>query len=349
MMHPAERDSRENILSPELIRFAEESLAAGKLSWREISGDGSARRFYRVKGREGSWIIMINNDPPTDDRGVTENDSFLYIARHLRGIGVPVPEIFHYDLKRGWFLLEDLGACHLQTGVLRIKDDRKRLVETYQQVIDALVIMQAEGRKGFDPSLTHNPPYDQQFMLAWESGYFHRAFLKGFINLDIPDEELKDELEELARQAAEAPAEYFLYRDFQSRNILVRSEGLGFLDFQGGRLGPLQYDLASLLLDPYVELENEVQEELRAYYLGRIEKRVALDPQGFQEQYPFVALHRAMQILGAFAFLTKVRRLKFFRPYIPPALQGLRALLQEKHFTPYKKLKKIVFEEIKGI
>jgi N-acetylmuramate 1-kinase len=348
-MQPARRDDRETIPTPELARFAEESLSAGKLSWREITGDGSGRRFYRVKGKAGSWIVMINNQPPKDERGVTENDSFLYIARHLRGIGIPVPVVYHHDREKGWFLMEDLGDCHLQTEVMHIKGDRKQLVETYQRVIDALVIIQAEGRKGFDPSLTHNPPYDERFVLAWESGYFHRAFLKGFCGLDIAEEELREELEGLARQAAQAPSGYFLYRDFQSRNIMVREGGFGFLDFQGGRLGPLQYDLASLLLDPYVELGRAVEEELLAYYVGRIQERAALDPKGFQEQYPFVALHRAMQILGAFGFLTTVRGLAFFRPYIPPALQGLRALLKERCFGPYKKLKRVVFEEIKGI
>ncbi len=292
---------------------------------------------------------MINSQPPKDERGVTENDSFLYICRHLRAKGIPVPVIYQHDRERGWFIMEDMGDCHLQTEVMRIKGDRKQLVKTYQGVIDALVIIQAEGRKGFDPALTHNPPYDERFMLTWESGYFHRAFLKGFLGLDIPEEELRDELGNLARQAAEAPAGYFLYRDFQSRNIMVREKGWGFLDFQGGRLGPLQYDLASLLLDPYVELGHEVQEELLVYYLGRIEEQTALDAQGFQEQYPIVALHRAMQILGAFGFLTTAKGLAFFRTYIPPALRGLRTLLQERYFTPYKKLKRVVFEEITGI
>jgi hypothetical protein len=223
------------------------------------------------------------------------------------------------------------------------------LVETYQRVIDTLIRMQTEGSRGFDPCLTHNPPYDARFMLTWESGYFLRAFLNGFLGLDIPGEELKEELAELACCAAEAPGGYFLYRDFQSRNIMVQSEGLGFLDFQGGRLGPLQYDLASLMLDPYVELDHPVQEELLTYYLKRIADQVAVDLRGFQEQYPFVALHRAMQILGAFGFLTRIRGLAFFRPYIPAAIQGLRTLLQERCFNPYKKLKKICLEEIKGI
>jgi aminoglycoside/choline kinase family phosphotransferase len=350
MMHPAKKEDRETIPSTDLIRFAEGSLTAGKLSWEEIRGDGSDRRFYRVTGKAGkSWIVMINNQPPKDERGVTENDSFLYICRHLRAKEIPVPEVYQHDRERGWFIMEDMGDCHLQTEVMRIKGDRGKLIETYQRVIDALVIIQTEGCRGFNPALTHNPLYDEQFMLAWESGYFYRAFLKGFLGLDIPDEEIRDELEELAHQAAEAPAGYFLYRDFQSRNIMVRKGGLGFLDFQGGRLGPLQYDLASLLLDPYVVLEHKVQDDLRAYYLGRIEERAVLDPQGFQEQYPFVALHRAMQILGAFAFLAKAKGLTSFRPYIPPALQGLRALLKERCFSPYRKLKKIVLEDINGI
>jgi aminoglycoside/choline kinase family phosphotransferase len=348
-MPRAKRDERETIPAPDLIRFVKGYCSEGDLSWEEIAAEGSGRRFYRVKGKTGSWIVMINSQPPQDQRGVTENDSFLYIARHLRSQGAPVPAIYHHDREKGWFLMEDLGDCHLQTEVLGMKGDRRRIIETYQLVIDVLAMIQVEGRKGFDPARIHNAPYDRGFMLAWESGYFHRAFLKGYLGLDIPDVELRDELEDLARQAAEAPAGYFLYRDFQSRNIMVREKGLGFIDFQGGRLGPLQYDLASLLLDPYVELDHGVQEELLAYYLGRIKDRAQVDLTSFQEQYPLVALHRAMQILGAFGFLTEARGLAFFRAYIPPALRSLRALLKDRCFNPYKKLKRVVFEEIKDI
>lgn len=348
-MSSGKRAEKETSSSPELIRFVETYLTAGKLAWEEIAGEGSGRRFYRVRGKGKSWVVMANSRPPKDQRGVTENDSFLYIAQHLKGKKVPAPEIYHLDMERGWFLMEDLGDCHLQTEVLRIKGDQRQLIETYQRVVDCLAIIQVEGRKGFDPARTHNAPYDQGFMLAWESGYFYGAFLRGYLGLNIPDEELRDELEDLARQAAQAPAGYFLYRDFQSRNIMVREGKLGLLDFQGGRLGPLQYDLASLLLDPYVEMDQGVQEKLLAYYMKRIRERAILDPKGFQEQYPVIALHRNMQILGAFAFLTKARGLEFFRPYIPPALRSLRTLMEAKCFNPYKRLKRVVFEEVTGI
>jgi aminoglycoside/choline kinase family phosphotransferase len=348
-MSAIKRGDRGVIPSPNLVQFAQEYLSEGDLSWEEITGDGSVRRFYRVMGREGSWVVMVHERPPTDQRGITENDSFLYIAGHLKAKGAPVPEIYHHDKERGWFLVEDLGDHHLQTEVMGIAGDRKRLIKTYQKVIDTLIHIQVEGREGFDLARTHNAPYDQAFMLAWESGYFHFAFLQGYLGLEVPDDELREELEGLAQRAAGAAGGYFLYRDFQSRNIMVMNEKLGLLDFQGARLGPLQYDLASLLLDPYVELGEVVQEELLAYYLGRIQGLITLDPQEFREVYPFVALHRTMQILGAFAFLSKGRGREYFRQYIPPAVKNLRALLGDQLFAPYKKLRRVVFEEIHRI
>jgi aminoglycoside/choline kinase family phosphotransferase len=348
-MPAGNRSERGAVPSPDLIQFAQEYLSEGGLSWDEIAGDGSERRFYRVTGKTGSWVVMVHERPPKDQHGVTENDSFFYIAQHLKAKGIPVPEIYHHDKERGWFLMEDMGDRHLQTEVVSIAGDRKRLIETYQKVIDLLILIQVEGREGFDLARTHNAPYDQGFMLAWESGYFHFAFLKSYLGLDIPDEELREELEDLAQRTARAPSGYFLYRDFQSRNIMVSDEGLGLLDFQGARLGPLQYDLASLLLDPYVELEEGAQEALLAYYLGHIQDRITLDPQEFPELYLLVALHRNMQILGAFAFLSQGRGREYFREYIPPAVKSLRALLGNQLFAPYKKLRRVVFEEIHRI
>ncbi|MBN1255025.1 MAG: phosphotransferase [Deltaproteobacteria bacterium] len=348
-MSATKRSGRETSPSEDLISFARGYLQEDNLSWQEIAGEGSGRLFYRVTAKDGSWVIMVHEHPPTNQRGVTENDSFLYIARHLRGKGLPVPEIYHHDMTRGWFIMEDLGDCHLQTEVMGMKGDRGRLIKTYHRIIDILIRVQVEGGKGFDLARTHNVPYDQRFMLAWESGYFHYIFLNGYLGLDIPDEELREEFEALALRAAGAPGNHFLYRDFQSRNIMVRDNELGLVDFQGGRLGPLQYDLASLLLDPYVELDEEMQDELLEYYLGHIQERIPIDPREFRTLYPFVAIHRAMQVLGAFAFLTKAKGLCFFQSYIPPALRGLRTLLGDTCFDPYKKLRRVVFEEIKGI
>ena len=349
-MPASKRSAKQAFPSEKLSRFAQECLAEDDLSWEEIAGDGSPRLFFRVTGKRGKrWVVMVHEYPPTDQRGITENDSFLYIARHLREKGIPVPEVYHHDLTRGWFIMEDLGDRHLQAEVLSIQGDRGRLIETYQKVIDLLVRLQVEGSEGFDLGQTHNAPYDQRFMLAWESGYFHFAFLNSYLGLGISDEVLREELGDLAQRAAKARSEYFLYRDFQSRNIMINGNALGLVDFQGARLGPLQYDLASLLIDPYVELDEEVQEELLSYYLGRIEERIPLDPHEFKEEYLLLALHRNMQILGAFAFLSQARGKEYFCAYIPPAVKSLRVLLANKLFVPYNTLKHVVFEEIQGI
>ena len=335
--------------APNVVRFVKEHITEENLSWEKIVGDGSGRRFYRVRGRRRSWVVMIHDHPQKNKRGVNENDSFLYIGQHLKEKEIPVPEIYHQEKERGLFLLEDFGDVHLQNEVMRVGGNQQRVKEIYQHVIDILILTQVHGAKGFDPSQTHNPPYDKAFMLAWESGYFHFAFLVGYLGLSILDEELRDELEALAQEAAQAQGGYFLYRDFQSRNIMVRDKGFGFLDFQGARLGPLQYDLASLLLDPYVELEEEIQKELMTYYLMRIQECEPLDAQHFRKFYPFVAVHRNMQVLGAFAFLSRARGREFYQRYIPIALKSLRALLKDKRFDAYKQLRRAVFEEIKGI
>lgn len=348
-MPSAMKDDSRGTPSPDLIRFVQGYLPEDDLSWEEVAGDGSARRFYRVRGGSGSWVVMISDHPSQDQRGITENDSFLYIAEHLRGKGISVPAIYAHDKEQGYFLLEDLGDLHLQVEIMRTRGDHQRIMNIYQGVIGLLIIIQVEGRGGFDPSRTHNPPYDRDFMLAWELGYFHAAFLVDYLGLPIPVEELRDEFETLAEEAAQAQGGFFLYRDFQSRNIMVRDEGLGFLDFQGARLGPLQYDLASLLLDPYVELDEGIQEELMAYYLRQIQGQIPLDEGAFRKYYPLIAIHRAMQVLGAFAFLSRRRGKVYYEQYIPPAVRNLRTLLGDQRFTAYKKLRKVVFEEISGI
>jgi aminoglycoside/choline kinase family phosphotransferase len=126
----SKRSSAETLPAEDLIRFAQGCLTEDNLSWEEIPGDGSPRRFYRLTGAKGkSWVVMVHERPPTDQRGVTENDSFLYITRHLRTKGVPVPEIYHHDMTRGWFIMEDLGDRHLQDEVISIKGDRGGLIE----------------------------------------------------------------------------------------------------------------------------------------------------------------------------------------------------------------------------
>jgi len=205
-----------------------------------------------------------------------------------------------------------------------------------------LAHMQVQGAEGFDPDWCWDTPrYDKSLMLDRESGYFLRAFWKGLLGQEEPSG-LQEEFDFLAEKAAAIPAGFFLHRDFQSRNIMIYQNKPCFIDFQGGRLGPLGYDLASLLIDPYVALPDDFQIELLEAYLDELEKLITVDRRKFIEEYLLLALHRNLQIVGAFSFLSTERKKVFFRQYIEPALVSLNKLLDCEIFSEMQVLRKIV-------
>ena len=166
--------------------------------------------------------------------------------------------------------------------------------------------MGIEGVKGFDPAFTFQTPhYDKDLIVERESRYFLKAFLNGYMGLAIGFDQLKEEFELLAEAALDKSYNGFMHRDFQSRNIIVKDHKYYVIDFQGGRLGPLAYDLASLLIDPYVALPEKLQETLLTYYLNRLSEFVTIDSADFRHSYKYCAINRKLQILGAVAFLSQ--------------------------------------------
>ncbi len=290
-----------------------------------VPADGSERVFFRFQtGPEIRTIIAMVN-PPATPFARRENIAYLEIGRHLRACGVPVPEIHRWNLDRGWFLMEDLGDRRLQDAA----DDPVHAGPLYDQVVTALFHMQTQGVQGFDTTwCCQTERYDRRLMRQYESDYFKEAFLSGYAGVTGPRPELDRALDHLASQASRADARFFLHRDFQSRNILIDKSRVGFVDWQGGRVGPLGYDLASLLIDPYAGLSPSEEGRLYRLYLERLR---AWDPSWagpFEDTYPYLALQRNLQILGAFAFLSRVRGKPFFETYIPPAFRSLKARLR---------------------
>ncbi len=292
-------------------------------NWQRLPGDGSKRSFYRLTSNQGSLIVMAN--PPVETNAQKENVSYLMIGKHLFSKGVPVARIYRYDLDHGWFIMEDLGQKKLQEIAL----SSRNTLDTYKKVIELLIRSQLEGREGFDPEWCYQTKrYDRFVMERLESDYFLAYFLKGFLGLKPDLSELQCTFAHLASQASLAESNFFLHRDFQSRNIIINRGRIGVLDWQGGRLGPLQYDLASLLIDPYVGLKKGEQEVLYEYYLRLLEERLPGASGSFARYYPYLAIQRNLQILGAFSYLGKIRGKNGFLAYIPPALQSLEGLLR---------------------
>ncbi|MFV0438482.1 MAG: aminoglycoside phosphotransferase family protein [Desulfopila sp.] len=298
-------------------------------SLTRLGGDGSNRGFWRLAWADGRSLLAIAPAGP-ERQWLREARAGYRIGRHLHGRGVPVPAISGYDPASGILLCEDLGTVHLHDIAVATdwNDQRSiaRLRDLYYQAVKELAGMQCLARTGFDPGWCWDTPrYDRDLMLARESGYFLRACWQGLLGQDVP-EGLTAELTALAEAAAGAPADFFLHRDFQSRNIMVKDGQVRIIDYQGGRLGPLAYDLASLLLDPYAGLPQWLQEELYQQYLGQLQGYLEIDADSFARWYVALALQRNLQIVGAYAYLSSIAGKPFFRQYLAPALASLAGL-----------------------
>jgi aminoglycoside/choline kinase family phosphotransferase len=292
-----------------------------------LAGDGSDRRFFRLLGSP-TIILLFHPHPPGG--AVNENDSYYLLGRHLRARGVPVPEIYSYCREEFWMLLEDLGDINLESAIKRSPQEGQ-VRHWYRQALEVLVAMQIQGREGFDPAWCFDTPMvHRPFLWERECGYFVGAFLQGYLKLKIALDDLAPDFERLLTGALPPGPNYFLHRDFQSRNLFIKNGRLRVIDFQGSRLGPLGYDVAALLIDPYVNLSPTWQTELLDYYLDLLKSRLDMDSGAFREQYYHLALCRNLQILGAFGYLTRVKGKSQFARYIPPALAGLRRRLGER-------------------
>ncbi|MEM5789174.1 MAG: phosphotransferase [Syntrophobacteraceae bacterium] len=303
-----------------------------------LAGDGSDRKFYRIKTDNTSFVALIS--PRTRGDSVDENDSYFAIGRHLRERRIPVPKILFSDPQSGLFLLEDVGDLHLQAFALR---NRRSLENIYRRVLHLLACFHHKVPDGFSPDFCFDTAlYDQRFIFERELEYFRKSFLVGYLGLEIDEELLRSDFENLAEAAGVTDMRHVFHRDFQSRNVMVHQNGLRVIDFQGMRFGPPAYDLASLLLDPYVKLPARLQETLAGLYWSAAGRFIGCSQGRFLKTYTAVRLCRNLQILGAFGFLGIVKGKAQFLQYIPWAWVQLREWLFNRCGGKYPELEKLV-------
>ena len=265
--------------------------------------------------------------------------SYFLIGRYLFDRGVPVPELFGYDEKSGIIIAEDLGDLLLH-GLIKQQTVSSPIVwQRSRQALEGLVRLQLAGSDGFTEDYCWDTPrYDKQVMVERESNYFLSAFCKGYLGLDV-ESGLKEEFQRLAERASREPADFILHRDFQSRNLMIDGDSIRIIDFQGARFGPLGYDLASLLMDPYAGLSADQQQELLDHYCALMAQHMPFDHQRFLEGYYYLFLQRNLQILGAFAFLSKQKGKVFFKEFIKPAAASFRAHLEKRQGADFPGLR----------
>ena len=311
------------------------------LSLEPLRGDGSKRLFWRISLPDSNESYIAVSNPPLDGFTRKENLAYLKIGKHLHEKSLPLPAIYQWSLEKGLFVIEDMGRSSLQERVSTTQDP----LPLYEKILEHLFRLQVEGAKGFKPEwCCQTGRYDRRVMIQFESHYFRDAFLHGYLGLKREWPELECSFDFLADSASQADSRFFLHRDFQSRNIMVSQGKLGIIDWQGGRLGPLGYDLASLLIDPYTALPEDKALELYGAYLRFIGKRNRSWVGPFEKSYPYLAVQRNLQILGAFGYLTKRMKKPYFETYIPRALTTLRTLLSGNKDSALLPLKKLIHE-----
>ncbi len=312
--------------------------------------DGSMRIFFRVTFKESGQKIICIQPASSDKNDINESRSFHSICAHLYNATGVTPEIYGYDMTSGIVLCEDLGDYRLHDVLQEEGSVTQRVVALYEQTVRKLAQTQIKGGQDFNTLWCWDTPvYDQALMLGKESYYFLNAFCIDYLGLFVDKNELQKEFQLLAEKSATAPNNFFLHRDFQSRNIMVVDEDIRFIDFQGGRKGPLGYDLASLLNDPYAGLDADVRAHLRSVYFDELILHEQYDKKLFQKEYYLLALQRTLQIIGAFAFLTKIRKKTFFRQYLLPALITLRELLVKQDADEYVALRLLTLKCLKEL
>ncbi|MBU0676164.1 MAG: phosphotransferase [Proteobacteria bacterium] len=290
-----------------------------------MASDGSDRRFIRIQGLDQSVIAVL---PGYLKPNRPEALSGWLLGIHLLAHAVPIPKPLAFDAESGILVCEDLGGISFYDRVIGSWTDQNAVEKLYRQVIDILIPMQVKAGIGLSASVCWDScNYDRKVMIERESRYFLEACCRNYLGIIDFDQRIETEIEFLAEQAERQPAVYFLHRDFQSRNLMLKEDRIRIIDYQGGRRGPLGYDLASLLIDPYTALSRELQGVLVEYYLDVLPGYLEIDSAAFIEGYRWLSLQRNLQIMGAFAFLSSERHKTFFRKYLVPAADTLCELL----------------------
>ncbi len=285
---------------------------------------GSDRQFYRLREAAKSEILMLTSPEDPDF------DRYVKIGRYLHDNNLGAPIIHATAPHEGSLIMEDLGD---DTLYLMVRDEKHEasLAALYEKVIDLLVAMQTKTAKTVTdcPALGDRIFDTNQFL--WESSYFADNFLhKDLRTSPQKIHDLSSELRTLAQNAAKQPL-VLMHRDFQSQNILIKKGKVRIVDFQGARLGPLTYDLASLLKDAYVHLSAPLRERLLGYYWMRLTKNHGpqINPEMLNHLFLLSGIQRNMQALGAFSFLSLVKGKQKFRQSIPRCLDSLDKGLDE--------------------
>ncbi|MBQ0121606.1 MAG: phosphotransferase [Bacteroidales bacterium] len=291
----------------------------------ELPGSGSNRRYFRLTGEQ--TIIGVIGEV------AEENQAFLYMARHFKSKNLPVPEVYLESEDHMAYIQEDLGDSILFNEIEKGRktrvfgdEEKKMLAETLRQ----LCKFQFAGADGFDFSMCYPAAEFDRRSIMWDLNYFKYCFLKA-TGLDFLESKLEDDFQRMADVLLRSNSATFMYRDFQSRNVMIKDGNPWFIDFQGGRKGPFYYDVASFLWQAKANFPDSLRQELLKEYITALRKYKPVDEDYFHSQLRHFVLFRTLQVLGAYGFRGYFEKKPHFMQSVPFAIANLRELLK----TPY--------------
>jgi len=282
-------------------------------------GSGSNRQYFRVITNNESLIATINND-------IKENEVFFYMADFFKDKGIKVPKVDYISQDKTTYFQQDLGDLNLLQS-LQSEGLNDANMDLYKQSLKMLWKMQYTGQSiDFSKSYPRHS-FDQQSIM-WDLNYFKYYFLK-VSGLTFDEQLLEDDIQRLSEDLAVGEESYFMFRDFQARNIQIFEESPWFIDFQGGRRGPLLYDVASLLYQASANLSKSERTTLLNYYYNLINTTIQYPKPRFNEDFKMMVFIRILQTLGAYGFRGLIEGKSYFRSNIPNALINLKEILAD--------------------
>jgi len=291
----------------------------------EMTGSGSNRRYFRLKG--------VQNLIGVYGTSIEENKAFLYMAEHFKKKNLPVPQVLCVSEDQSCYLQEDLGDTLLfhrieqgrTTG--NFSEEEKELLRKTVRLLPAI---QFAGAEGFDFNQCYPQPEFNQRSILWDLNYFKYCFLKA-TGLEFQEDRLEDDFMKMSDVLLKSSSATFMYRDFQSRNVMIKDGEPWFIDFQGGRKGPFFYDVASFLWQAKARYPENLRKELLDEYMDALSEYTTIDRDQFFCQLRHFVLFRTLQVLGAYGFRGYFEKKPHFIQSVPYAIANLHQLLQEDY------------------
>ena len=309
----------------ELKKLYRSYVGCNPQSVEEMPSSGSNRRYFRLLGNP--TLIGVSGE------SLEENRAFLYMAEHFKQKGLPVPAIYARSENGMFYLQEDLGDTLLFNAIEKgrqtslFSEEEKELLRKTMRLLPAI---QFAGADGMDFSYCYPQAEFNSRSILWDLNYFKYCFLKA-TGLDFQEDRLEDDFQKMSDVLLRSSSATFLYRDFQSRNVMVKDGEPWLIDFQGGRKGPIYYDVASFLWQAKANYPDELRQELLHEYIHALRKYKPVDEAYFHAQLRHFVLFRNMQVLGAYGFRGYFEKKPHFIQSVPYAIENLRQLLKEPY------------------